>query len=95
MILDLAMLHPRREPAEFPVVAVVRHPHLRTDEKNLTIVDDYTAVVDHIFVHYRPTNGIFSDNPIWHGHRETNIPMSQTIPYASGDLRISARTSHE
>ena len=50
MILDLAMLHPRREPAEFPVVAVVRHPHLRTDEKDLVVVNNDTTIINNIFV---------------------------------------------
>lgn len=49
------MLHPRSEPSEFAVVAVVRHPHLWANEQNLAVVDDDPAVVDHILVCDGPT----------------------------------------
>ena len=50
MVLRGPVLHPRREPPELAVVAVVRHPHLWANEQNLTVVDDDPAVVDHILV---------------------------------------------
>ena len=54
VILDLSVLHPRREVPHFPVVPVVREPHLRPDVYNLVAVDDDSAVVDDVLVDDRP-----------------------------------------
>lgn len=55
MVFHLPMLHPWREPAKLPIVSVVRHPHFRSNEQDLPVVNDDTAVVDHVLVGDRPT----------------------------------------
>ena len=54
MVLNLTVLHPRREPPKLAVIPVIRHPHLRADQQNLATMNNNAAVVDHILVHDRP-----------------------------------------
>lgn len=54
MILALVMPHPRSKIPKFTVVPVVRHPHFRANQDDLAIMNYDTAVIDNIFVHYRP-----------------------------------------
>ena len=93
MILTLMRFHPWSEVPEFAVVSAVRHPHLWTNENDFAIVDDYATVIDDIPVHDRPAWNfpvMFSiEYPI------TYIPISQTIPWASSEVRILPSTSHE
>jgi hypothetical protein len=44
-------LGPRREPAVLSVVAVIRKRHFGTNQENLSIVEDNSAVVWHCLVH--------------------------------------------
>ena len=54
MILTLMRFHPWSEVPEFTVVSSICHPHLWTNMKDLAVIDDDTAVVDHVFVDDRP-----------------------------------------
>lgn len=56
MVFDLAMLHPRRKPPQLAVITIVRHPHLRADEEDLSVVNNNTAVVDDVLVNHRPVD---------------------------------------
>lgn len=58
MVFPLAMLFPRSEMAELAVVAVVGQPHLGSNEDNLAIVNNDTAVVPDILVDDRPGRNI-------------------------------------
>lgn len=60
MILPLLVFRPRCEKPKLSVVTIIRQPHFRANEKYLFIVDDDTAVVNHIFVRHRPTGDSFS-----------------------------------
>ena len=94
MVLRGPVLHPRREPPELAVVAVVRHPHLWANEQNLTVVDDDPAVVDHILVSDGPARTM-SVVALGRCNTVTNMQMSHRMPLASSDSRILASTSHE
>lgn len=50
MIFDLTVLHPRCEVSKLSVVSVVGQPHLWADMKDFVIVDDHSAIVDHVLV---------------------------------------------
>ena len=50
MVVRLAVLLPRREISQLAIVAVVRQPHLRTDEKDLVVVNNDTTIINNIFV---------------------------------------------
>ena len=54
MILDLAVLHPWCKIPHFPVVPVVRQPHLGADMQDLVVVDDHSTIIDDILVHDWP-----------------------------------------
>ena len=54
VIFYLPMLLPRCKVSQFSIVPIIRHPHLWTNMKDLAVIDDDTAVVDHIFVDDRP-----------------------------------------
>ena len=91
MVFDLSVLHPRREPTKLAIVAIVCHPHLRTNEEDLRVVDNDSAVIYDVFVHDRPVE--VSAMACKNGTRMTRIPISQTISLASSDFNISERTS--
>jgi hypothetical protein len=55
MILPLLLFRPRREKPEFTIITVIRQPHFWADEKYLLVVNDNTAVVNHVLVHYGPS----------------------------------------
>jgi hypothetical protein len=54
MIFVLARPCPRCEIPELAIVAVVGKPHLRSYEKNLSVVCNDATVVDHVLMHHRP-----------------------------------------
>lgn len=54
MILVLPMLLPWRKISQLSIISIIGEPHLGSDEQNLLIVDDHTAVIDNIFVDDRP-----------------------------------------
>ena len=54
MVLNLTVLHPKRETTKLAVISVIRHQHLRADQQNLAAMNNNTAIVDHILVHDRP-----------------------------------------
>ena len=56
VILNLSVLHPWREPAEFAIVSIVGHPHLRANEKDFGVVDYNSAIVDDVLVHNWPAS---------------------------------------
>ena len=58
---------PRRKPPQFAIIAIVSHPHLGSDEQDLAIVDDKTAVVKDVFVHHWPVRPHHSDSSIGAG----------------------------
>ena len=55
MVVRLAVLLPRREVSQLAIVAIVREPHLWTDEENLLVVADDAAVVGDGLVRHRPS----------------------------------------
>ena len=59
MLFPLAMLRPGRKIPQLAIVTVISKPHLRTNEQNLPIVDDDSAIVYHILVYHRPNNYSF------------------------------------
>lgn len=54
MVLPLPMFLPRREVPQLAIVSVIGEPHLRADEEDLFVMNDNTAVIDHVLVHYGP-----------------------------------------
>jgi hypothetical protein len=54
VIFILPVLLPWGEVAEFSIVAIVGKPHLRSNKQNLSIVNDYSAVIYDILVDDRP-----------------------------------------
>jgi hypothetical protein len=54
MIFPLSMLHPGSKVPHLAVVAIVGEPHLGTNEQDLPIVYNDTAVVNHVLVHHGP-----------------------------------------
>ena len=50
------MLRPGRKIPQLAIVTVISKPHLRTNEQNLPIVNDDSAIVYHILVYHRPSN---------------------------------------
>lgn len=53
-LFGLPVLHPRCEPAELAVVAVVGEPHLRADEQDASVVNDDATIVDDVAVNDGP-----------------------------------------
>lgn len=45
---------PRCKPTQFAIVAIVGHPHLGSDQKNLAIEENQAAVVQYVLVNDRP-----------------------------------------
>lgn len=58
VVFPFMMLSPCCEMAEFAVVAIIRKPHLGTDEYDLAIVNNHTAVICDILVHDWPRNRV-------------------------------------
>jgi hypothetical protein len=56
MVFPLSMPCPGSKVTEFAVIPVVSQPHLRTNEENLFVVNDDSAVVVHVLVVYRPVS---------------------------------------
>jgi hypothetical protein len=54
MIFPLLVFRPRREESKFPIVTIIRQPHLWADKKYLLVVNNDTAVVNHVLVHHGP-----------------------------------------
>jgi hypothetical protein len=54
MVFPLLMFRPRCEKSKFSIITVIRQPHFGADEKYLLIVNDDTAIVNHVLVHHRP-----------------------------------------
>ena len=50
MVFGLSALHPRGKESEFPVVSIVRKPHLGSYKENFAIEDYDTAVVNYVFM---------------------------------------------
>lgn len=75
------------------VVAIIRQPHLGSDEENLAIVDDDSTIVRNILVRNRPTHQLGRGRQ--RGDGVTHIPMSQTISCSSSSCNTFASTSHE
>jgi len=54
MIFPLAMFHPRSEITQFSIVSIVGKPHLRSNEKDLAVVDNHSTIVDYVLVNNGP-----------------------------------------
>ena len=54
MVFPLAMLFPRGEMTELAVVAIIGQPHLGSNEDDLAIMNNDTAIVPDILVDNRP-----------------------------------------
>ena len=93
MILDLSMLLPWSEIAHFPVVSIISKPHLGSYQKNFVIMNNNTAVVYDVLVHDRPKSTLRRMLSVYSGM--IYMPMSQSMPSASSDSKIFARTSQE
>jgi len=48
------MFHPRSKIAQLSIVSVIRKPHLRSNEKDLAVVNNHSAIVDDILVNDGP-----------------------------------------
>jgi hypothetical protein len=88
------MFRPRREEPKLTIITVIRQPHFWADEKYLLVVNDDTAVVNHVLVHYGPSR-IHSGYCTVQTNPGTHIPMSHTISIVTSDARILAKTSQE
>lgn len=60
MVLGLAMLRPRGEVSHLTVVPVVGQPHLGSNQNDLAMIYDDTAVINHVLVGNRPVGHILS-----------------------------------
>ena len=56
MRFPFPMLHPWGEVPKLAVITIVGHPHLGSNKKDLSIVDDHAAVVNDSLVVDRPTD---------------------------------------
>lgn len=54
VVLDLSVLHPRREVSHLSVISVVREPHFRAYVEDLSAVNDDTTIVDDVLVDHWP-----------------------------------------
>lgn len=54
MVFPLAIFGPRCEVSHFAVVSVVCQPHLRSYEEDFAIMQNHTAIVDHVLMHNGP-----------------------------------------
>ena len=59
-ILCLTMLVPWSKITQFAIVAIVRKPHLWSNEENPLVSDDDTTVIGHTFMDNGPFPGIES-----------------------------------
>ena len=90
MVLNLTVLHPRREPSQLTIVSVIRQPHLWADEQNFSVVNDNPAIVDYILVCDRPAR-LYQDGRIWPFHRCSHSDIAQNTP---GILRLQDLGEH-
>jgi len=77
MLLGCTVFSPWGEPSQLPVVAIVCHKHLWSDQENLAILNNDPAVVLDILVHNRPRiheqlSGIFRQPQ---SLRRTDLPQ--------------------
>jgi hypothetical protein len=92
MVFPLAMLFPRREMTELAVVAIIGQPHLGSNEENLAIMDNDTAIVPDILVDDRPGRDMSRTRL---PNKLACIPISHTIPTVASDDNILASTCQE
>jgi hypothetical protein len=93
MVFPLAMFFPRGEMTELAVVAVIGQPHLGSNEDNLAIMNNDTAVVPDILVDNGPGRNI--SRTTRQPDKLARIPMSHTIPTVASDDNTLASTSQE
>jgi hypothetical protein len=53
-VFGLACFYPWRKPTQLPIIAVVGKSHFRTDEEDLAVENDDSAVIENILVDNRP-----------------------------------------
>lgn len=56
MVFPLSVPCPRSKVTEFAVIPVIGQPHLGTDEENLLVINDDSAVVVHVLMDHWPVN---------------------------------------
>ncbi len=93
MVFPLAMLFPRRKVTELAVVTIIGQPHLGSNEENLAIMDNDTAIVPDILVDDRP--GRDMSRTTRQPNKLACIPISHTIPTVASDDNILASTCQE
>ena len=93
MIFPLAMFFPRGEMTELAVVTVIGQPHLGSNEENLAIMNNDTAIVPDVLVDNRPRRNI--SKATRQPGKLARIPMSHMIPTVASDVNILASTSQE
>ena len=60
VVFYLPVLRPWREVPQLSIISIVSHPHLRSDVKDLVVVDDHTTVVDDVLVYNWPVKEVIS-----------------------------------
>ena len=96
VVLHLAMLHPRCKIAQFSVIAIICHPHLGPNVKDLVVIYNHSTVVNDVFMYNGPVSRVeCQKGPGQLGNTITHMPMSHRIPSVSSDPNIFARTSQE
>ena len=75
------------------IVAVIGHPHFRSDHHDLAIKDDHPAIIRAALVDDRP--GVKYPLREIPPSATAYIPISQTMPLASSLCKISPSTSQE
>lgn len=55
VIFPLLVFRPWCKEPKLAIVTIIRQPHLGAYEKYLFVVNDDTTIVNHVFMHYRPS----------------------------------------
>jgi hypothetical protein len=48
------MLHPWCEVTQLAIISVISQPHLRSNEKDLVVVNNYATVIDYVLMNNGP-----------------------------------------